>query len=55
MVGRNNPAGEIAAGWIVANERDGTNLDGAAAVAPEDVIALKVVNTNGDTFVTLTL
>jgi hypothetical protein len=31
------------------------NLDGAAAIAPADVTAVKVVNTKGETFVTLNL
>ncbi len=51
VVGRNNPAGEIASSWVVAGQS--VNLDGAAAVAPEDVTAVKVVNTEGKTFVTL--
>jgi RNA polymerase sigma-70 factor (ECF subfamily) len=53
VVGKNNPNGEIALGWIVAGPS--VNLDGAAAVAPEDVTAIKVVNTKGETFVTLKL
>jgi hypothetical protein len=57
VVGRNHPQGEIAAGWLVsaAGEKTGTTLDGAASVAPGDVIAIKVVNTAGETFVTVTL
>jgi hypothetical protein len=53
VVGRNHPEGEIALGWIVAGES--VNLDGAAAIAPADVTAVKVVNTKGETFVTLNL
>jgi len=53
VVGKNNPNGEIASGWIVAGSS--VNLDGAAAVAPEEVTAIKVVNTKGETFVTLKL
>jgi hypothetical protein len=53
VVGKNNPNGEIASGWIVAGAS--VNLDGAAAVAPADVTAIKVVNTKGETFVTLKL
>jgi hypothetical protein len=54
VVGRDGSR-EIAAGWIVSpsGEKDGTNLDGSAAVAPEDVVAIEVRNTTGRTFVTL--
>jgi anti-sigma factor RsiW len=57
VVGRNNPQGEIAGGWIVsaAGEQNGTNLDGTAAIPPDEVVAIKVVNTAGETFVTLNL
>jgi anti-sigma factor RsiW len=46
---------EIAAGWIVskAGETGGTTLDGSAAVAPDNVAAVEVVNTAGRRFVTL--
>jgi hypothetical protein len=48
---------EVAAGWIVskAGEHDGTNLDGSAAVAVDDVKAIKVRDTSGKTFVSLSL
>jgi anti-sigma factor RsiW len=48
---------EIAAGWIVskAGETGGTTLDGSAAVAPDNVAAVEVVNTAGRRFVTLPL
>lgn len=46
---------EVAGGWIVSpnGEKEGTNLDGSAAVAPSDVVAVEVRNTAGKTFVTL--
>jgi hypothetical protein len=48
---------EIAGGWIVSEqgEQNGTNLDGSAAVAMDDVVAIEVRNTAGKTFVTLPL
>lgn len=48
---------EIAGGWIVSpqGEQNGTNLDGSAAVAIDDVVAVEVQNTAGKTFVTLPL
>jgi predicted anti-sigma-YlaC factor YlaD len=56
VVGRNG-AQEVAAGWVVSanGARDGTNLDGSAAVPPDEVVAIKVVNTSGHTFATLNL
>jgi hypothetical protein len=50
-----NPNGEIAAGWVVppTGETAGVTLDGAAAVAPADVIGMQVVNTAGKVFVTV--
>jgi predicted anti-sigma-YlaC factor YlaD len=56
VVGRHG-AQEVAGGWVVSasGAHDGTNLDGSAAVAPDEVIAIKVVNTTGHTFVTLNL
>ncbi len=55
VVGRNNPDGEIAGGWIVSAKgaQDGTPLNGSAAVPPGEVTAIKVVNAAGKTFVTL--
>jgi hypothetical protein len=46
---------EVAAGWVVSpnGEKEGTTLDGSAAVAPDDVAALEVRNTAGKIFVTL--
>jgi len=57
VVGRNNPNGEIAGGWIVSAKgaKDGTPLNGSAAVPPGEVTAIKVVNTAGKTFATLNL
>jgi hypothetical protein len=48
---------EIAGGWVVseAGEQNGTTLDGSAAVAMDDVVAIEVQNTEGKTFVTLPL
>jgi anti-sigma factor RsiW len=48
---------EIAGGWIVSEqgEENGTNLDGSAAVAIDDVVAVEVRNTAGKTFVNLPL
>jgi hypothetical protein len=56
VVGRGGER-EIAAGWIVSaqGETAGTNLDGSAAVAMDDVVAVEVRNTEGKTFVTLPL
>jgi hypothetical protein len=56
VVGRDGTR-EVAAGWIVSDkgEKDGTNLDGSAAVAPADVVAIEVQNKAGKTFVTLEL
>jgi hypothetical protein len=56
VIGRDGKR-EIAAGWIVSDkgEEDGTTLDGSAAVAPDDVVAVEVQNTAGRTFVTLPL
>lgn len=56
VVGRDGSR-EVAAGWIVSDkgETDGTSLDGSAAVAPENVVAVEVRNTEGKTFVTLPL
>jgi Putative zinc-finger len=46
---------EVAGGWVVSavGARDGTDLDGSAAVAPGNVVAVQVVNTAGHVFVTL--
>jgi hypothetical protein len=57
VVGRNDPAGQVAGGWIVspAGEKAGTTLQGSAAIPPGDVVAVKVVNTAGQVFVTLNL
>ncbi len=46
---------EIAGGWVVSakGEADGTNVDGAAAVAPEDVVAVEVLTTAGERLVSL--
>ncbi|MFC0527402.1 anti-sigma factor family protein [Phytohabitans kaempferiae] len=46
---------EIAAGWLVSEqgEHDGTNLDGSASVPPDDVVAIEVRNTAGETFVSV--
>jgi hypothetical protein len=54
VVGRGG-AREIAAGWIVPRNgaKEGTTLDGSAAVAPDDVVAIEVRNTAGKAFVTL--
>ncbi|HCT78204.1 MAG TPA: anti-sigma factor [Micromonosporaceae bacterium] len=54
VVSRNGTR-EIAAGWIVSEkgQREGTTLDGAAAVAPADVVAIEVENTSGKKFVSL--
>ncbi|WP_018348914.1 anti-sigma factor family protein [Longispora albida] len=40
---------ETAGGWVVSarGAAEGSNLDGSASVAPEDVTAVKVVNTQG--------
>jgi anti-sigma factor RsiW len=48
---------EVAAGWVVskAGEHGGTNLDGSAAVAVDDIKEIKVRNTSGTTFVSLSL
>ncbi|MEV4760708.1 zf-HC2 domain-containing protein [Micromonospora sp. NPDC049559] len=54
VVGRDG-VHEIAAGWIVADRGEGTNLDGSAAVAPADVTAVQVRATDGRTYVTLPL
>ena len=57
VVGRNDPQGQIAGGWIVSPKgaQEGTTLNGSAAVPPGEVVAIKVVNTAGETFVTLNL
>lgn len=46
---------EIAGSWLVssAGEESGTNLDGSALVAPEDVVAVEVENFEGETFVSV--
>lgn len=48
---------EVAGGWIVSEqgEQAGTNLDGSAAIAIDDVVAVEVRNTAGKVFVTLPL
>lgn len=54
VVGRDGSR-EIAAGWVVTEQgaTDGTNLDGSAAIPPDDVVAVEVRNTDGKTFVHL--
>lgn len=50
-------ARSLAGSWLVSEQgaADGTTLDGAAAVAPEDVAAIEVDNTAGEHFVTVPL
>jgi len=57
VIGRNDPNGEVAGGWVVSAKgaQVGTPLNGSAAVPPGEVTAIKVVNTAGKTFVTLKL
>ena len=47
--------GEAAASWLTAarGERDGTQVDGAAIVAPHDVAAVAVHSESGEEFVVL--
>lgn len=54
VVGRDGTR-EVAAGWVVTEQgaNDGTNLDGSAAIPPDDVVAVEVRNTSGKTFVHL--
>lgn len=44
---------QIAGGWIVSEqgEANGTNLDGSASIAPDDVASIEIVNTAGRIFV----
>jgi anti-sigma factor RsiW len=44
-----------AGSWLVspAGEKDGTNLDGSALIAPEDVVAVEVRNFEGERIVTV--
>lgn len=44
-----------AGSWLVSEtgEKDGTNLDGSALVAPEDVVAVEVRNFDGERIVTV--
>jgi hypothetical protein len=46
-------AREVAGSWLVspAAATTGTNLDGAALVAPDSVVAIEVRNSDGYTFV----
>ncbi|WP_033337519.1 anti-sigma factor family protein [Catenuloplanes japonicus] len=46
---------QIAGGWIVSErgEVSGTNLDGSASIAPEDVASVEIVNTAGRLFVSV--
>jgi hypothetical protein len=46
---------EVAGGWIASEKgkRDGTVLDGAAAIAPDDVVAIEIENTSGKRYVHL--
>lgn len=48
---------EVAGGWIVTarGSREGTPLDGSAAIAPADVTGVAVVDTAGRTYATLWL
>jgi hypothetical protein len=57
VVGRNDREGQIAGGWVVSAKgaEDGTTLNGSAAVPPDEVVAIKVVNTDGQTLVTLNI
>jgi anti-sigma factor RsiW len=46
---------EVAASWLTSakGERDGTQVDGAAIVAPDDVVGMAVENEAGEEFVVL--
>jgi putative zinc finger protein len=57
VVGRNDPNGEVAGGWVVSPKgaQSGTPLNGSAAVPPGEVTAIKVVDAAGKTYVTLKL
>jgi predicted anti-sigma-YlaC factor YlaD len=46
---------QLAGSWLVseAGARDGTTLDGAALVAPADVVAIEIDNFEGQRFVTV--
>jgi len=46
---------EVAASWLTSakGERDGTQVDGAAIVAPDDVVGMAVENEAGKEFVVL--
>ncbi|GLZ38685.1 zf-HC2 domain-containing protein [Actinokineospora sp. NBRC 105648] len=48
---------EEAGSWVVSKKgaAEGTNLDGAALIAPESVSAVEIVNTSGERFVSVSV
>lgn len=55
MVVRKDGTSEAAGGWVVSAKgaANGSTLDGTAIVAPADVAAVQIVNTDGKVFVSL--